>query len=55
MSVLKLSGGSTIAAISLAMAVFASSLEAQKTILTLTGGVVTFPAPTAADYDAGRV
>lgn len=55
MSVLKLSGGSTIAAISLAVALFASPLAAQKTILTLTGGVVTFPAPTAADYDAGYI
>lgn len=55
MFVLKLSGGSTIAAISLAMALFASPLEAQKTILTLTGGAVTFPAPTAADYDAGYI
>jgi hypothetical protein len=52
-SVLKLSGGSTIAAISLAVALFASPLEAQKTILALTGGTVTFAAPTAADYDAG--
>ena len=53
MSVLKLSGASTIAAISLAVALFASPLAAQKTILTLTGGTVTFAAPTAADYDAG--
>ena len=52
---LKLSGGSTIAAISLAVALFSSPLAAQKTILTLTGGVVTFPAPTAADYDAGYI
>jgi hypothetical protein len=54
-SVLKLSGGSTIAAISLAVALFACPLEAQKTVLTLTGGTVTFPAPTADDYDAGYV
>ena len=53
MSALKLSGGSTIAAISLAVGLFASPLAAQKTILTLTGGTVTFAAPTAADYDAG--
>jgi hypothetical protein len=54
-SVLKRPGGSTIAAISLAVALFASPLEAQKTILTVTGGIVTFPAPTAADYDAGYI
>ena len=56
MSVLKLSGGSTIAAISLAVALFASPLTAQpapKTILTLTGGTIAFAAPTADDYDAG--
>lgn len=53
MSVLKLSGGSTIAAISLAVALFASPLEAQKTILTLAGGTITFVPPTATDYDAG--
>jgi hypothetical protein len=52
-SVLKLSGGSTIAAISLAVALFASPLAAQKTNLTLTGGTIAFAAPTAADYDAG--
>jgi hypothetical protein len=51
--VLKLSGGSTIAAISLAVALFASPLEAQKTILTLAGGTITFVPPTATDYDAG--
>lgn len=55
MSVLKLPGGSAIAAISLAVALFASPLEAQRTILTLTGGAITFPAPTAADYDAGYI
>jgi hypothetical protein len=52
-SVLKLSGGSTIAAISLAVALFASPLEAQRTILTLTSGTIAFDPPTATDYDAG--
>jgi hypothetical protein len=51
--VLKLSGGSTIAAISLAVALFASPLEAQRTILTLTSGTIAFAPPTATDYDAG--
>ena len=53
MSVLKRSGGSTIAAISLAVVLFASPLQAQKTILTLTGGTIAFAPPTATDYDAG--
>jgi hypothetical protein len=52
-SVLKLSGGSTIAAISLAVALLASPLEAQRTILTLTSGTIAFAPPTAIDYDAG--
>jgi len=47
-------GVSTSAAI-LALALFASPLAAQKTILTLSGAVITFPAPTAADYVAGFV
>lgn len=47
-------GVSTSAAI-LALALFASPLAAQKTILTLSGGTITFPAPTAADYVAGFV
>ncbi len=51
----KLSGGSTIAAILLAMTSFASPLAAQKTGLTLAGGTITFPAPTAADYIAGFI
>ena len=51
----RLSGGSTSAAIALALTLFASSLAAQKTILTVTGGTVTFPAPTAADFDAGYI
>jgi hypothetical protein len=51
----KLHGVSTTAAISLALALVASPLAAQKTNLTLTGGTITFPAPTAADYIAGFV
>jgi hypothetical protein len=51
----KLHGAITSAAISLALALFASPLTAQKTILTLAGGTITFPAPTAADYIAGFV
>jgi hypothetical protein len=45
----------TIAAISLALVLFASPLAAQKTSLTLTGGTITFAAPTAADYIAGFI
>jgi hypothetical protein len=51
----KLRGVSTTAAISLALAFCASSLAAQKTNLTLSGGTITFPAPTAADYVNGYV
>ena len=51
----KLRGVSTSAAITLALALAASPLAAQKTNLTLTGGTITFPAPTAADYIAGFV
>jgi hypothetical protein len=51
----RLSGGSTSAAISLALTLFASPLAAQKTTLTVSGGTVTFPAPTAADYIAGFI
>jgi hypothetical protein len=51
----KLSGGSTIAAISVALALYTSPLAAQRTILTLAGGTITFAAPTAADYDAGFI
>jgi hypothetical protein len=51
----RLSGGSTSAAISLALALFASPLAAQRTSLTVSGGTVTFPAPTAADYIAGFI
>ena len=48
-------GGSTSAAISLALVLFASPLIAQKTILTVAGGAITFAAPTAADYIAGFI
>lgn len=51
----KLHGGITSAAISLALAMFASPLAAQKTILTVAGGTITFAAPTAADYIAGFI
>lgn len=51
----KLHGGITSAAISLALALFASPLAAQKTNLTLAGGTITFAAPTAADYTAGFI
>ena len=51
----KLHGGITSAAISLALALFASPLAAQRTILTVAGGTVTFAAPTAADYTAGFI
>jgi hypothetical protein len=53
----KLCGVSTrlAVAISIAMALLASPLAAQKTSLTLSGGTITFPAPTAADYINGYV
>jgi hypothetical protein len=51
----KFFGGSTSAAISLALALFASPLAAQKTILTVAGGTINFAAPTAADYIAGFI
>jgi len=51
----KLPGGSTSAAILIALAFFASPLRGQKTSLTLAGGTITFPTPTAADYIAGFV
>ena len=51
----KLHGGITRAAISLALALCASPLAAQKTSLALTNGTVTFPAPTATDYINGFV
>jgi hypothetical protein len=51
----KLQGGITSAAISLTLVLFATPLAAQKTILTVAGGTITFPAPTAADYIAGFI
>jgi hypothetical protein len=56
MSVLlrRLRGVST-RAIAFALVAMASPLAAQKTSLTVTGGTITFPAPTAADYLAGFV
>lgn len=51
----KLHGRITSAAISLALALFASPLAAQKTILTVAGGTITFAAPAAADYTAGFI
>jgi hypothetical protein len=49
-------GHGTSAMIAIAALVLsASSLAAQKTNLTLAGGTITFPAPTAADYVAGFV
>ena len=49
----KLRGVSTSAAIALLFV--ATPLSAQKTNLSLTGGTITFSAPTAADYIAGYV
>ena len=51
----KILGASTIAAILLALALFASPLAAQKTTRTLANATVPFPAPTAADFVAGFV
>lgn len=51
----KLHSGIISAAVSLALMMVASPLAAQKTILTLTGGTITFAAPTAADYIAGFI
>ena len=51
----RLHGASTGATIAFALALAASPLAAQKTSLTVTGGTITFPAPTAADYIAGFV
>lgn len=51
----KLRGASTIAKISIALAILSSPLAAQKTTLSVTGGTVTFPAPTVADYINGYV
>jgi hypothetical protein len=46
---------STSVAMATALALVASPLAAQKTSLTLAGGTISFPAPTAADYIAGFV
>jgi hypothetical protein len=43
------------AAIACALVAFAVPLAAQKTNLTLTGGTITFPAPTATDFVNGWV
>ena len=51
----RLPSGGTTGAVLLALVLFASPVAAQKTILTLAGGTVTFPTPTAADYIAGFV
>jgi hypothetical protein len=53
----KLCGVSTRLAISvsIAMVVLAFPLAAQKTTLAVTGGTITFPTPTAADYINGYV
>ena len=51
----KLRGASTSAAIALSLVSLASPLAAQKSNLTVSGGTITFPAPTAADYVAGFV
>lgn len=51
----KLHCGITSAAVSLALVLCAFPLAAQKTALTVAGGTITFPAPTAADYIAGFV
>ena len=51
----KLRGVGTGAAVLLALVFVAAPLAAQKTNLTLTGGTITFPAPTAVDYIAGFV
>lgn len=53
----KLHGGITGGAILLSLALLASPLAAQNpvTSLTLAGAVITFPAPTAADYINGFV
>ena len=51
----KLRGVSTRVALAIALALVASPLAAQKTSLTVTGGTITFPSPTAADYIAGFI
>jgi hypothetical protein len=51
----ELRGASTSAAIALALLALARPLSAQKTNLSVSGGTVTFPSPTAADYVAGFI
>ena len=51
----KLRGVSTRVALAIGLALVASPLAAQKTSLTVTGGTITFPSPTAADYIAGFI
>ncbi len=50
----KVYGGSTIAA-AFALALFASPLAAQKTGLSVSSGIVSFPAPTVTDFVNGYV
>jgi hypothetical protein len=51
----RLQSVSTSGALLFALILFASPVAAQKTILTLASGTITFPNPTAADYIAGYV
>jgi hypothetical protein len=51
----KLLSASTSGSLLLALTLFASPVAAQKTILTLAGGTITFPTPAAADYIVGFV
>lgn len=50
-----LRGASSISAIFVAATLLASPLVAQKTNFTVTGGTITFPAPTVADYINGYI
>lgn len=52
----KLRGASTKVGLSFALSLLlAAPVAAQKTTLTLSGGTITFPAPTAADYIVGWI
>ena len=51
----RLSGDSTSGAVLLALVLFASPIAAQNTRVTVTGGTIAFPAPTAPDYIAGYI
>lgn len=51
----RLTCATTSLAISLGLALCASPLAAQRTILTLAGGTIAFATPTANDYDAGFI